>query len=181
MDAPEDPPGHTATSQNGDAETTDNPSEHPAPAAPTDDADKTSRQSTPLSELSSPPETAPDDEATHTKEGSDGGASVADGKNGADASSSGGASQKGSSDPVAAASTNDGGGPSPLRQNPPSAQTLSADAAAAASIRANANTNAAPSGLIVPKTEPSPGPAGKTPTLDPKVVAVLELNALLLR
>ena len=45
----------------------------------------------------------------------------------------------------------------------------------------NANTNAAPSGLIVPKTEPSPGPAGKTPTLDPKVVAVLELNALLLR
>lgn len=184
MDAPDDPPGQTTATTNGDPDTTEKPGEHqqlPAAGASTgsaaDDTDKASRQSTPLSELSSAPETAPDDEAPGSaKESGDGGA---DGRHGADASSSGGGSasqQKGSSDPVAAPSV--AAKDSPAR--PQNASSALADAAAgvqlASAVGAHIKTEP-----LRNSASPAQGTPGKALVLDPKVVTILELNALLLR
>ena len=56
MDAPEDPPGQVPTDDGG-AENKDKSADQAA-----NEVERASRQSTPLSELSSAPETAPDDE-----------------------------------------------------------------------------------------------------------------------
>ncbi|KAH9921506.1 uncharacterized protein BXZ73DRAFT_104395 [Epithele typhae] len=112
-----------------------------------DVADKTSRQSTPLSDLSSPPETAPDENDT---------------PNGAPESV---ASDAGVADAKYAAKD---GASSPAR-------------AAFATVKPEPMSNHqrhAGEGPLVPKREPSLD--GKAAKPDPKVVAILELNSLLL-
>ena len=193
MDAPDDPPGQPpALGGAGDVQKS---GEHNAAA---DEVERASRQSTPLSELSSAPDTAPDDEPAN----GDGQASTADGdaakakSAGEDAVPPSAAGNVSLSGAVASASTKDGLSASQQQQ-----QQNSSSLAAQAPSSTNPDGSMAARGdqntdfTMVPKMAlgqqhgqsslPDGTPSSHTPTKpsshDPKVVSILELNSLLLR
>ncbi|KAI0773731.1 hypothetical protein C8Q74DRAFT_1368292 [Fomes fomentarius] len=182
MDAPDDPPGQAATTDNGGVESEEKTGKQAA-----DELDSASRQSTPLSELSSAPETAPDDDDNGA---ADGPANTIDGdstsKNAKDGQTNGFAPTKDTR---------------PSQHNP----TSSPRQAPASGVKGNTDKITMPSGehavdmYLAPKANngqhqgQSSVPDGVLPRHPPqssgshgkgsdsKVISILELNSLLLR
>ncbi|KAI1785341.1 hypothetical protein LXA43DRAFT_976283 [Ganoderma leucocontextum] len=189
MDPPDDPPGQPPkTDGTGDMDKSTDQQQ----AA--DEVDRASRQSTPLSELSSAPETAPDDE-TDNGDTADNGDMVKAKSGGEVQNSPSGAVKASSSRPVVSTSTK-GGNPASQQQNPSSSPNK---ALANGSATASGDHHIAPSadGTMVPNmvlghqsgqsslpdatSSSQTSVSSKAPSLDPKVISILELNSLLLR
>ncbi|TBU61264.1 hypothetical protein BD310DRAFT_946699 [Dichomitus squalens] len=176
MAVPDDPPGHPAP--NGRARDVEKPGEQHATASEVEGA---SRQSTPLSELSSAPETAPDDEVPN----GDGLARTLDG----DATSA----KPGGGGGGASAATKDGNSASQQQTfSSPASQAPSntnADGSTAAGGDQSADGTMIPKmalgqhfgQLSLPDRTPSSQALSRASSHDPKVVSILELNSLLLR
>lgn len=202
MDAPDDPPGQAATTDNGGAESEEKTGKQAA-----DELDRASRQSTPLSELSSAPETAPDDDDNGA---ADGPANTIDGdstsKNAKDGQTNGARKPHSCSSPSPSDSRHITVGFAPAKDTRPSQQnptssprqapasgvkgnvdkttTLSGEQAVDGSLAPKANNgqqgqSSVPDGVSPRYPPQSPGSHGKGS--DSKVISILELNSLLLR
>ncbi|KAI9063479.1 hypothetical protein FKP32DRAFT_1603650 [Trametes sanguinea] len=203
-EAPDDPPGKTAPAPSDSAAMPDNapPPSQQQQQQTADDVEKASRQSTPLSELSSAPETAPDDENTaadgSSTKGTDGGAKETNGGEGNGVSKDGlsaGADRDGAA--VASSQQSSSAEAGSLPQ-----QNTSTGAVAGQQAHPGGDQGASVGGLAPHKSHhqamgqsamPDGTPSrqhsqsslspthSKAPSHDPKVVSILELNSLLLR
>ena len=188
MDPPDDPPGQPPkTDGTGDA---DKPTDQQQAA---DEVDRASRQSTPLSELSSAPETAPDDEADNGDAADN--LDTAKAKSGGEVQNSPSGVVKVSSSSSAVSTSTKGGMPGSQSQN----LSLSPNKALGDdSLAASGDQNTiSPDGTMAPNmalghqsgqsslpdatSSSQTSVSSKAPSLDPKVISILELNSLLLR